>query len=84
MLPALLFNGIGNSIEAKSGTFMHSFGGFMSDLGNMFGNGTSLVYNLCYAGMIYFFCYFWTSIIFNPKEISDNLKRTGTFIAGYR
>ena len=84
MLPTLLFNGIGNSIEAKSGTFMHSFGGFMSDLGNMFGNGTSLVYNLCYAGMIYFFCYFWTSIIFNPKEISDNLKEQGTFIPGYR
>lgn len=84
MLPTLLFNGIANSIEAKSGTFMHSFGGFMGDLGNMFGNGTSLIYNLCYAGMIYFFCYFWTSIIFNPKEISDNLKEQGTFIPGYR
>ena len=84
MLPTLLFNGIANSINAKSGTFLHWFGGFMGDLGNMFGSGTSLIYNLCYAGMIYFFCYFWTSIIFNPKEISDNLKEQGTFIPGYR
>src|SRR5262249_32149521 len=26
-----------------------------------------LVYNLCYIGLIYFFCYFWTAISFNPK-----------------
>jgi len=84
MLPTLLFNGIAGSITAKSGTWMNWFSGFMGELGNIFGSGTSFIYNLCYAGMIYFFCYFWTSIIFNPKEISDNLKEQGTFIPGYR
>ena len=84
MLPTLLFNGIAGSITAKSGTWMNWFSGFMDELGNIFGSGTSFIYNLCYAGMIYFFCYFWTSIIFNPKEISDNLKEQGTFIPGYR
>ena len=34
--------------------------------------------------MIYFFCYFWTAITFNPKEMSENLKDYGTFIPGYR
>ena len=34
--------------------------------------------------MIYFFCYFWTAITFNPKDMSDNLKNYGTFIPGYR
>jgi len=34
--------------------------------------------------MIYFFCFFWTAIIFNPKDISENLKNIGTFIPGYR
>jgi preprotein translocase subunit SecY len=34
--------------------------------------------------MIYFFCYFWTAITLNPKEMSDNLKEHGTFIPGYR
>ena len=34
--------------------------------------------------MIYFFCYFWTAITFNPKEMAENLKDYGTFIPGYR
>ena len=33
---------------------------------------------------IFFFCYFWTAITFNPKEMSDNLRDSGTFIPGYR
>ena len=35
-------------------------------------------------GLIFFFCYFWTAISFNPKEMSENLKEFGTFIPGYR
>jgi preprotein translocase subunit SecY len=42
------------------------------------------VYNLCYIALIYFFCYFWTAIIFNPKEMANNLKDHGSFIPGYR
>jgi preprotein translocase subunit SecY len=34
--------------------------------------------------LIYFFCYFWTAISFNPKDMSENLKNYGTFIPGYR
>ena len=37
-----------------------------------------------YVLLIYFFCYFWTAISFNPKDMSDNLKSHGTFIPGYR
>lgn len=43
-----------------------------------------LVYNLCYIGLIYFFCYFWTAISFNPKDMANNLKDYGSFIPGYR
>lgn len=42
------------------------------------------VYNFCYIVLIYFFCYFWTAIIFNPKDIANNLKDYGNFIPGYR
>jgi len=77
MLPALLFNGLAS---VTSGGIAQFFG----DMAEVFGNGTSFVYNFCFLVMIYFFCYFWTSIIFNPKEISDNLKEQGTFIPGYR
>ena len=34
--------------------------------------------------LIYFFCYFWTAITFNPKDMSENLKDYGSFIPGYR
>ena len=41
-------------------------------------------YNMLYILLIYFFCYFWTAITFNPKDMADNLKNYGTFIPGYR
>ncbi|MBI1917464.1 MAG: preprotein translocase subunit SecY [Planctomycetes bacterium] len=41
-------------------------------------------YNVFYIGLIYFFCYFWTAIQFNPKELANNLKDNGSFIPGYR
>jgi preprotein translocase subunit SecY len=42
------------------------------------------LYNVLYVVLIYFFCYFWTAISFNPKEMADNLKNFGSFIPGYR
>ncbi len=47
-------------------------------------NEHSWTYNILYILLIYFFCYFWTAISFNPKDMSDNLKNYGTFIPGYR
>jgi preprotein translocase subunit SecY len=41
-------------------------------------------YNIFYIVLIYFFCYFWTSVIFNPKDMANNLKDYGSFIPGYR
>ena len=41
-------------------------------------------YNLIYAGLIIFFMYFYTAIVFNPTEISNNLKKSGGFIPGVR
>jgi len=46
--------------------------------------GTSFMYNALYVILIYFFCYFWTAITFNPKDMAENLKSFGTFIPGYR
>ena len=42
------------------------------------------IYNVCYIGLIYFFCYFWTAITFNPKDMANNLKDYGSFIPGHR
>jgi preprotein translocase subunit SecY len=42
------------------------------------------LYNLLYLVAIIFFCYFYTSIIFNPVDTADNLKKYGGFIPGIR
>jgi preprotein translocase subunit SecY len=47
-------------------------------------NRQGYIYILCYIALIYFFCYFWTAIQFNPKDIAQNLKDYGSFIPGYR
>jgi preprotein translocase subunit SecY len=42
------------------------------------------IYVLLYATAIIFFCYFYTALVFNPKETADNLKKSGAFIPGIR
>ncbi|WP_462323394.1 preprotein translocase subunit SecY [Desulfoplanes sp.] len=49
-----------------------------------FFNPGSFVYNLLYITMIVFFCFFYTAIIFDPKDIAENLKKQGAFIPGIR
>ncbi len=44
----------------------------------------SLTYVVFYGLLIFFFSYFWTAIMFNPQEMSDNLKDYGSFIPGIR
>ena len=43
-----------------------------------------VVYTLLYGGLIVFFCFFYTAMVFNPSEIADNLKKSGAFIPGIR
>ena len=42
------------------------------------------VYIILFVGAIIFFCYFYTSIIFNPNEVADNMRKFGGFIPGIR
>jgi preprotein translocase subunit SecY len=83
MIPSLLFGSLAGWV-ASGGGFMESLGQIFSQLSDMLGSGTSLTYNILYILLIFFFCYFWTSVSFNPKEISENLRDSGTFIPGYR
>ncbi len=41
-------------------------------------------YNVIFVALIFFFCYFYTAIIFDPKDIAENLKKNGAFIPGIR
>jgi preprotein translocase subunit SecY len=42
------------------------------------------VYVLLFGGLIAFFCFFYTAIVFNSRETADNLKKSGAFIPGIR
>jgi preprotein translocase subunit SecY len=42
------------------------------------------LYNLLYAALIVFFTYFYTSVVFNPRDLADNMQRYGGFIPGIR
>jgi preprotein translocase subunit SecY len=44
----------------------------------------SVLYNVLFIGMIFFFCFFYTAIIFDPKDIADNIRKQGGFIPGIR
>ena len=45
---------------------------------------TSIVYNSGFVALIFFFCFFYTAIIFEPKDIAENLKKAGGFVPGIR
>ena len=72
---------------------------FPATLAGWFGSGESMtwlkdmsgalspgqpIYVLLYASMIMFFCFFYTALVFNPRETAENLKKSGAFIPGIR
>ena len=52
-------------------------------IGSKLAHGEPL-YLVAYAGMIIFFSYFYTAVVFNPQETADNLKKYGGFVPGIR
>jgi preprotein translocase subunit SecY len=71
-LPAM-FLGFFSDPRSGSGKFIQS----LSD-------NTSIWYNLIYAVLVIAFTYFYTALIFNPSEMSENLKRNNSFIPGIK
>ncbi|MBW3141652.1 preprotein translocase subunit SecY [Ferrimonas balearica] len=58
-------------------------GGILSDISLALSPGQPL-YVMIYAVAIVFFCFFYTALVFNPRETADNLKKSGAFIPGIR
>ncbi len=44
----------------------------------------TVTYSMIFAGAIFFFCFFYTAVIFNPTEVADNMKKNGGFVPGIR
>lgn len=56
---------------------------FFQELALMLSQGQPL-YIILYAAAIIFFCFFYTALVFNPRETAENLKKSGAFIPGIR
>jgi preprotein translocase subunit SecY len=57
--------------------------GWVTTVTTMLGHGQPL-YMVTYVALIVFFCFFYTSVVFNPNETADNLKKYGGFVPGIR
>lgn len=74
MLPYFVFNWLSANFDSV----------LIRTLNDAFSGGRGFLYTVLFISLIYFFCYFWTAVTFNPKEIAANLKDHGSFIPGYR
>ena len=77
-----------SSIILFPATLAGWFGGgsgmtWLKDIGAALSPGQPL-YVLMYATAIVFFCFFYTALVFNPRETADNLKKSGAFVPGIR
>jgi preprotein translocase subunit SecY len=79
-----------SSIILFPGTLAQWFGGngegslgFLTDISLALSPGQPL-YVMLYAAAIIFFCFFYTALVFNPRETADNLKKSGAFVPGIR
>ncbi len=78
IIPGTLSAFTGNPGPGTSGV-----SGFLYDLSQIFQVGSTWYY-LTYSLLIVYFTYFYTSIIFNPIDLAENLKRQGGFIPGVK
>lgn len=75
LLPATLAQFFSNSASAPSR--------WISDIGLALEPG-QILYTIFYSAAIIFFSFFYTALVFNPKDTADNLKKSGAFIPGIR
>jgi len=78
LLPLTITQFAGKSLSPDS-----TAGQIVVALNQYLGHGKPL-YMLLYAAGIIFFCFFYTAVVFNPEETSENLKKNGGFIPGIR
>ncbi|MEK7270628.1 MAG: preprotein translocase subunit SecY [Planctomycetota bacterium] len=78
MIPAGIFAALKQTSESGGVTWkIYSF------FANIF-DSQGLIGMLFYMGLIIFFCYFWTAVMFNPVDIAKHQKEMGNFIPGFR
>jgi preprotein translocase subunit SecY len=76
LLPSLLSQFLSGIGDAKVASIAQQI--------SLFFNPTSAAYNVVYFLLVFGFTYFYTSIVFNPERIAENLQKSGGFIPGIR
>ncbi len=71
------------SLPMMLASFAHTDNELVSSIVSFFGRG-GILFSLTLVGMIIFFSFFYTAVVFNPTETADNLKKAGGFIPGVR
>ncbi|MCE9607935.1 MAG: preprotein translocase subunit SecY [Planctomycetia bacterium] len=74
LFPAIFLRWLGSAVNST----------WMSSMATALESSNAFTHNFLFVALIYFFCYFWTAVTFNPKDMADNLKGWGSFIPGYR
>jgi preprotein translocase subunit SecY len=82
MFPVIIAGAAATALAGREGGFWKGIFEGISDA--VSGRTLTVTYVLLYGALIFFFCYFWTAIMFNPKEMSENLQNYGSFIPGIR
>ena len=77
LFPASLGQWVGQSANPNM------FQSFLQNMALVLSPGQPL-YLVIFAALIIFFCYFYTALVFSPKEVAENLKRSGAYIPGIR
>ena len=73
LIPSMIFGQLANTLKYN---FLYAINSSLQY--------DSFVYNLLYILMIYFFAYFWTTVQFQPKEMANQLRDSGSFVPGLR
>lgn len=81
LFPQFLFAYLGSQTASDASGW---WAAFVRGGNEIFSGSGSYLYVIMEVVLIYFFCYFWTAVTFNPKDMAENLKNHGTFIQGYR
>jgi len=86
IFPSILIGwlGSGQAPGENAGWFTRAYWDVLQFLSAEFAGMTGYVYTVIYIALIYFFSYFWTSVQFQPKEVAENLRDSGSFIPGLR
>jgi len=82
--PVIIAGFASKALETNKESVWYKFFNFINEASQGSGSTVPLLYVTFYGLLIFFFCYFWTAIMFNPKEMSESLKDYGSFIPGIR